>query len=159
MIRVIEINNTKIRYDSQYKKVKNINLRIKSDGSINVSANRRVPQKAIDEFVMSKAEFIIRALDKYKSKVNFFSMSWKQDEMDANAQEEFSMRSFMRGNRIRYADELDETSNPNEAYLRTWGWSEYVSVWYLYFRKVNFPLDPDIHGNWEWAGIYMGNKL
>ena len=100
-----------------------------------------------------------RALDKYKSKVNFFSMSWKQDEMDANAQEEFSMRSFMRGNRIRYADELDETSNPNEAYLRTWGWSEYVSVWYLYFRKVNFPLDPDIHGNWEWAGIYMRNKL
>ena len=29
-------------------------------------------------------------------------MSWKQDEMDANAQEEFSMRNFMRGNRIYY---------------------------------------------------------
>ena len=29
----------------------------------------------------------------------------------------------------------------------------------VYFRKVNFPLDPDIHGNWEWAGIYMGEKL
>ena len=70
MIREIEINNTKIRYDLQYKKVKNINLRIKPDGSINVSANRRVPQKAIDEFVMSKAEFIIRALDKYKNKSN-----------------------------------------------------------------------------------------
>ena len=70
MIREIEINNTKIRYDLQYKKVKNINLRIKPDGSINVSANSRVPQKAIDEFVMSKAEFIIRALDKYKNKSN-----------------------------------------------------------------------------------------
>ena len=70
MIREIEINNTKIRYDLQYKKVKNINLRIKPDGSINVSANRRVPQKAIDEFVMSKAEFIISALDKYKNKSN-----------------------------------------------------------------------------------------
>jgi tetratricopeptide (TPR) repeat protein len=100
-----------------------------------------------------------RSLDKYKAKVNFFSMSWKQDEMDANAQEEFSMRSFMRGNRIRVSDTLDEASNPNEAYLRTWGWSTYIPVWYLYFRKVNFPVDPDIHGNWEWAGIYMGNKL
>lgn len=100
-----------------------------------------------------------RSLDKYKAKVNFFSMSWKQDEMDPNAQEEFSMRNFMRGNRVRFSAELDSDSNSNEAFLRTWGWSRYVSVWYLYFRKVNFPLDPDIHGNWEWAGIYMGEKL
>lgn len=100
-----------------------------------------------------------RSLDKYRARVNFFSMSWKQDEMDPNAQEEFSMRNFMRGNRVRYNAELDEMSTSNEAYLRTWGWSQYVSVWYLYFRKVNFPLDPDIHGNWEWAGIYIGEKL
>lgn len=100
-----------------------------------------------------------RTLDKIKAKVNFFSMSWKQDEMDPNAQEEFSMRSFMRGNRVRCAKELDSSSNSNEAYLRTWGWSQYVSVWYFYFRKVNFPSDPDIHGNWEWAGIYIGEKL
>jgi len=100
-----------------------------------------------------------RKLDKYKSKVNFFSMSWRQDEMDANSQTEFSMHDYMRGNRIRFAEELDESSNENEAYLRTWGWSTYVNTWYLYFRKVNFPLDPDINGNWEWAGIYFGNKL
>ena len=100
-----------------------------------------------------------RSLDKYRAKVNFFSMSWKQDEMDSNAQEEFSMRNFMRGNRVRYNKELDADSTSSEAYLRTWGWSQYVSVWYLYFRKVNFPLDPDIHGNWEWAGIYIGEKL
>ena len=100
-----------------------------------------------------------KSLDKYKAKVNFFSMSWKQDEMDANSQEVFSMRAWMRGNRIRFSEELDETSNSNEAYLRTWGWSTYVPVWYLYFRKINFPLDPDIHGTWEWAGIYMGNKI
>ena len=79
-----------------------------------------------------------RSLDKYRAKVNFFSMSWKQDEMDPNAQEEFSMRNFMRGNRVRYNKELDADSTSSEAYLRTWGWSQYVSVWYLYFRKVNF---------------------
>lgn len=100
-----------------------------------------------------------RSLDKYKAKVNFFSMSWKQDEMDPNAQEEFSMKNFMRGNRVRYHENLDEDSNSTEAYLRTTGWSNYVPVWYLYFRKVNFPLEPEINGNWEWAGIYMGEKL
>lgn len=100
-----------------------------------------------------------RALDRYKAKVNFFSMSWKQDEFDANAQEEFSMRGFMRGNQIHCAAKVDSDPGSNEAYLRTWGWSQYVSVWYLYFRKVNYPIDPDINGNWEWAGIYMGEKM
>lgn len=100
-----------------------------------------------------------RALDRYKSKVNFFAMSWRQDETDNNAQENFSMRSFMTGNRIHYNVDLDKSTSPNEAYLRTWGWSTYINTWYLYFRKVNFPADPDIHGRWEWAGIYFGEKL
>ncbi|WP_178842504.1 tol-pal system YbgF family protein [uncultured Treponema sp.] len=100
-----------------------------------------------------------RSLDKYRSKVNFFAMSWKSSETDANALENFSMRGFMVGQRIRYNEKLDESSNPNEAYLRTTGWSPYMPVWYLYFRKVNFPVDPEIHGRWEWAGIYYGEKL
>lgn len=100
-----------------------------------------------------------RALDKYKSKVNFFAMSWRQDEFASNSQSNFSMRKFMVGNRIRYNAELSEASNPNEAYLRTWGWNNYISVWYLYFRKIDFPIDPEIHGRWEWAGIYYGEML
>ena len=68
MIREIELNNRTIQYTLQYKTVKNINLRIRSDGSINVSANRRVPQNVIDEFVISKADFICRALEKYTNR-------------------------------------------------------------------------------------------
>ena len=105
------------------------------------------------------ARYSSASLDKYRSKVNFFAMSWKQEETDTNSQKNFSMQDYMRGNRIRYSAKLDESSNPNEAYLRTTGWSQYISVWYLYFRKVNFPLDPEIHGRWEWAGIYFGEKL
>lgn len=100
-----------------------------------------------------------RTLDNYKAKINFFSMSWRQDENDANSQKEISIRNYASGRRIRFEDELDESSNSNEAYLRTWGWNAFVSVWYLYFRKIYYPLDPDINGNWEWAGIYIGNKL
>jgi len=100
-----------------------------------------------------------RTLDKCRSKVNFFAMSWKANESDENAQEWFSMSKYMYGQRIRYNEKLDETSNPNEAYLRSTGWTPYMPVWYLYFRKINFPVDPEIHGRWEWAGIYFGEKM
>lgn len=98
-------------------------------------------------------------LEKYRSKVNFFSMSWRQDATQDNSLANFTMHDFMQGQRIRYSDTLDDSSTPDEAFLRTWGWNSYVNVWYLYFRKVNFPLDPEINGRWEWAGIYYGEKL
>lgn len=99
-----------------------------------------------------------KSLDRYKSKVNFFAMSWAQDGTDESTQEGFSMRVFMR-NKISFSATHDPSSTPNEVYLRSWGWSVYMPVWYLYFRKINFPPDPNIHGRWEWAGIYFGEKL
>lgn len=105
------------------------------------------------------ADYNYKALDQYRAKVNFFAMSWKQESRDVNSQADFQMKDFMSGNRIRVNDTLDASSNPNEAYLRTSGWNQYVNVWYLYFRKVNFPADAEIHGRWEWAGIYYGDKL
>ena len=92
-----------------------------------------------------------RALDSYCSKINFFYMSWTQDENDPNSQKEFSLRVYMRGQRISFSDTLETGTTANEAYLRTRGWSPYSPVWYLYFRKVDFPIDPDINGNWEWG--------
>ena len=68
MIREIIFKDNIIQYNLQYKNVKNINMRIKPDGSINVSANRRVSQKIIDDFINSKADFILRALEMYKNK-------------------------------------------------------------------------------------------
>ncbi|AEF85287.1 conserved hypothetical protein [Treponema primitia ZAS-2] len=98
-------------------------------------------------------------LRRYQAKVNFFARSWGQEDRDGSGMAEFNLSDFMMSNHIRYAAELDATSNANEAYLRTWGWSQYISTWYLYFRKINFPSDPEIHGRWEWAGIYYGEKF
>lgn len=80
MIREIEIGNKTIRYELAYKKVKNINLRIKANGSISVSANKRVSEKVIDEFVSSNSSFIFRALEKYntmsqKEKIQYYTES------------------------------------------------------------------------------------
>jgi hypothetical protein len=95
----------------------------------------------------------------YRAKVNFFAMSWHQDETDVNSQVLFDFTEFMSGGRIYWAEELDPSSGPRDAYLKTWGWSERISTWYLYFRKIYFPADPEIHGRWEWAGIYFGEKM
>lgn len=97
-------------------------------------------------------------LDAMRSKVNFFAVSWKQDENASTGQVAFSMGNYMHGNRITCDKELIPGPTPNEAYLRTTGWTT-MPTWYFYFREVNFPADPDIHGRWEWAGIYIGDML
>lgn len=68
MIRIVEVNGKTIEYDLQIKKVKNINLRIHSDGRISVSANKWVLKKTIDRFVESKAELIFGVLAKIEEK-------------------------------------------------------------------------------------------
>ena len=64
MNKEIYLKNRKIQYDLQYKKVKNINLRLKPDGTVHVSTNRRVSQNVINEFLISKSDFILKALKK-----------------------------------------------------------------------------------------------
>ena len=54
-----------LEYQLTRKPVKNINLRVKMDGTIQVSANRRIPGAYIDDVVRGKQEFICRALEKY----------------------------------------------------------------------------------------------
>ena len=98
-------------------------------------------------------------LERYRSKVNFFAMSWKQELSDVQQQSDVNLRDFMHGSSISIAATLDPASTPYEAYLRTAGWNQYIRTWYLYFRKINFPADPAIHGRWEWAGIYYGEKI
>jgi hypothetical protein len=98
-------------------------------------------------------------VEQIRAKVNFFARSWGQESTDDSGMAEFQIVDFMRSRRINYAAGLDAGSNANEAYLRTSGWSQYISTWYLYFRKIYFPADPEIHGRWEWAGVYYGEKF
>lgn len=65
MIKTINLNGRGISYHLERKNVKNINLRIKADQSITVSASVRVSDNVIEEFLRAKAEYILRALDHY----------------------------------------------------------------------------------------------
>ena len=100
-----------------------------------------------------------RNLSRMRAKVGFFAMDWHQNREDGNSQVLFDFNAFMARSRIQFSPELDPASNSREAFLRTWGWTERIAIWYLYFRKIDFPADPEVHGRWEWAGIYFGEKM
>lgn len=66
MIKKINLKEREIEYILQRKPVKNINLRIKRDGSISVSANRFVAQSTIESFIISKSDFILNAIKMFE---------------------------------------------------------------------------------------------
>ena len=65
--RTVCAGEKKINYILERKQVKNINLRVRPDGIVKVSASPRVDESQIDDFVLSKAEFILKALERFES--------------------------------------------------------------------------------------------
>lgn len=98
-----------------------------------------------------------RLLARYRAKVGFFARSWESESMPVDQEFLNDFDVFMNA-QVYASSTLDIDSNSKEAYLRTGGWSYRIETWYLYFRKINFPEDPDVQGKWEWAGIYFGEK-
>ena len=58
MIKEIILKDRRIEYELQIKAVKNINLRIKADRTVFVSASPSVSEKTIEEFLVSKSDYI-----------------------------------------------------------------------------------------------------
>ncbi len=67
MLREITVKDFTLQYELNYKKVKNINLYIGTDKLVKVSANRFVPISVIESFIISKWDFILKALSKYEN--------------------------------------------------------------------------------------------
>lgn len=64
-IRLIKGIDRTLEYVLTRKAVKNLNMRIKPDGQILVSASPLVPVRYVDEFVLSHEKSICKALDNY----------------------------------------------------------------------------------------------
>ncbi len=64
MRRMVEIDGEEIEYELTYKRVKNLNLRIRSDGCVLVSAPTHVSLDRIDDFVIAQGDMIRRARDR-----------------------------------------------------------------------------------------------
>lgn len=63
--RMVPYGDGIITFELERKRVRNLNLRIRQDGSVYVSASPRSPLGAIDAFVMEKGAFIRRAQAQY----------------------------------------------------------------------------------------------
>ena len=70
-IRTVEVETQEIHYQLERKPVKNLNLRIRSDRSIYVSANSAVPTDEIDLFVISKASYISNAIERFNEMAKY----------------------------------------------------------------------------------------
>ena len=65
MKRTIELDGRLVEFELERKNVKNLNLRIKANQSVYVSANHRVSEHIIEDFLQSKSDYILKALDRY----------------------------------------------------------------------------------------------
>ena len=63
--RQFVLGEVKFDYFLTRKNVKNVNLRIKRDGSVYLSANNRVSQKHLDHFLEERVGFILKAKQKF----------------------------------------------------------------------------------------------
>ena len=64
-LRQVICGDRTIEYLLTRKKVKNINLRIKPEGKVYVSASQRASAAYIDDFIREKQAYILDALDRY----------------------------------------------------------------------------------------------
>ena len=61
--RYVYINGREISYEWIRKKVKNINLRIRGDGTVTVSSPHAISQEQIEAFMIEKSSFLVHAID------------------------------------------------------------------------------------------------
>lgn len=62
---ILTLEGRQVAYELTYKKVKYVNIRVRADGTVAVSANRWVPQTQVEAILTQRADFILNALKKY----------------------------------------------------------------------------------------------
>lgn len=69
--RIICAEGKQIPYELERKNVKNLNLHVRRDGTVYVSANRLVPVEQVDAFLESKIGFILNARKRFAEQAQY----------------------------------------------------------------------------------------
>ena len=69
--RTVRIDGMLLEYSFERKNVKNLNLHVRKDGSVYVSANTAIPEGKIDDFLISKGTFIRNAQKKFREQERY----------------------------------------------------------------------------------------
>ncbi len=65
-VRTLDLGTRVISYEHVHKNIKNLNLRIRADGTITVSAPHHVPLWQIEDFLFEKKKFILKTLGEFE---------------------------------------------------------------------------------------------
>lgn len=71
MQRTILFEGREIIYQLEAKPVQNINLRIRKDGTVFVSANPAVPAAEVDAFVCRKGNYVLNAVGQFQAQAQY----------------------------------------------------------------------------------------
>ena len=120
----IDIGGSQINFIIQRKAVKNINLTIRADGTITITADEKVPQEFIYKFVEKKASWIKKQMEYYRG-----------------YQSEKHLRELVSGETIKYLGKqyrlkVEESTQEYVKYYRG-----YIYIYVMdksdYYRKQN----------------------
>ncbi|MFW6029356.1 MAG: M48 family metallopeptidase [Halanaerobiales bacterium] len=106
----ISYNNKELEFELQRKDVKNINLNVRPNMTIMVSANNDVPISYIKDFVKEKAPWIFK-------KINYF----KKTQIESNVQKEYisgeSFKYLGSQLRLKVKEDLEEKVECSRDYI------------------------------------------
>ena len=112
-----------IKYELTRKRVKNVNMRIKADGTVQVSANTRVSVKRIEEILTERADYILNAAKRLqererRSEITSDKMRWLGKEYPVRIIRNHSERVALEENELRVF-----TTHPEEAQQKLSEWA------------------------------------
>lgn len=80
LIRKVYLNGAWVTYELARKNIKNLYLRVSAEGTIKVSAPKRLSLGEIEQFIAKNEAFIARSQEKMAAKINlnadFFAQKW-----------------------------------------------------------------------------------
>ena len=79
-VRPILLGGRNLSYECVRKKVKNVNIRIRPDGTLFVSAPRAVSYQRIEEILRAREDFILRAMDRARERMDQYRNAYNCDE-------------------------------------------------------------------------------
>ena len=110
MLRTVNADGNAINYTLERKPVKNINLRIKADQCVFVSAPKDVAAKLVDAFVIEKSAYILRAIKRFKDKKRF-------ETLDNSFVDGESVKLFGRNMRLKIKTASKNAVESDESYV------------------------------------------
>ncbi len=96
MIRIVSTEKGEVTYRLERKSVKNLNLRVKGDGSVFVSVPKRISVEKADEFVKAHMDFILKhkmRIDKSSKMTQQFFLGEKIERVIKQGEKAFAQFS------------------------------------------------------------------